>query len=69
MSSTSGLKSGNLLNELARVKYLHRRKQIEALTQRKRAEMWKERALAAEAALRPQNRWKLRPWEERKRAA
>jgi hypothetical protein len=51
LSSTSGLKSGSLLNELARQKRLRHRMERRARYQQQRAAMWKERALAAEWGL------------------
>jgi len=45
------LKSGSLLNELARQKQLRIKAMRRAQVQRERAEMWKRRALAAEWGL------------------
>jgi hypothetical protein len=51
VSSTTGLKSGSLLNELDRQKRMRIKAMRRAQVQRERAEKWKRRALAAEFML------------------
>ena len=56
MSSTTGVKSGNLLNEIGRPRPLLQRKQRRLRAVEESRDMWRERARAAE-------------WANRKKAA